>query len=169
MDVAFRGTVSSRYDRPRRNNVDIRWFRSATCRTEITRNSGRSDALRATVFVSRFLEEFKKVNNQDYQHVSAADLVVSVSEAVWLSEEQTGNSSEFGLRLRIPTRCDEVIRLRIPDGKATDRRDICTSRSTSYLPVRIGRRSATRPSRGPSTNSSMRQLDLRPALCERRY
>lgn len=79
-----------------------------------------SDASAVGHDLSKFLEELKKVKNRDDQHISAADLVVSASEAVWLSEEQTGNPSELGLLLRIPMRTNEFILQRIPAGKATD-------------------------------------------------
>jgi len=70
--------------------------------------------------LAKFMEELKKVKNRDDQHVSADDLVVSASEALWLSEEQTGNPSELGLLLRIPMRTNEFVLQRIPAGKATD-------------------------------------------------
>lgn len=70
--------------------------------------------------LGKFMEELKKVKNRDDQHVSADDLVVSASEALWLSEEQTGNPSELGLLLRIPMRTNEFVLQRIPAGKATD-------------------------------------------------
>ncbi len=67
-----------------------------------------------------FLEELKKVKGRDNQQISADNLVTSASDAVWLSEEQTGNPSELGLLLRIPMRTNEFVLQRIPAGKATD-------------------------------------------------
>jgi len=70
--------------------------------------------------LAKFLEELKKVKNRDDQRISADNLVVPASEALWLSEEQTGNPSALGLLLRIPMRTNEFILQRIPAGKATD-------------------------------------------------
>lgn len=70
--------------------------------------------------LAKFLEELKKVKNRDDQQISPDKLVVSASEALWLSEDQTGNPSELGLLLRIPMRTNEFILQRIPAGKATD-------------------------------------------------
>lgn len=67
-----------------------------------------------------FLAETKRIKNRDDQHVSPDDLVVSASEAHWLTEEQTGNPSDIGLLLRIPNRTSEFFLQRIPAGLATD-------------------------------------------------
>lgn len=70
--------------------------------------------------LAKFLEELEKVKHRDDQHISAEHLVTSASEALWLSEEQTGNPSELGLLLSIPMKTNEFVLQRIPPGKATD-------------------------------------------------
>lgn len=70
--------------------------------------------------VTRFLAELKRVNDRDNQQVRTEHLVVSSSDAYWLTEEETGNPSELGLLLHIPTRTTEFVLQRIPAGTATD-------------------------------------------------
>lgn len=80
----------------------------------------KDNANAAAKDLAKFMEELKTVKNRDDQDISAGDLVVSASEALWLSEEQTGNPSELGLLLRIPMRTNEFVLQRIPAGTATD-------------------------------------------------
>lgn len=80
----------------------------------------QNESASTTDGVGEFLAALKRLKSRDDQHISADDLVVSTSEAVWLTEEQTGNPSEIGLLLRIPMRTNEFFLQRIPAGTATD-------------------------------------------------
>ncbi|WP_205419956.1 cupin domain-containing protein [Aeribacillus pallidus] len=67
-----------------------------------------------------FMEKLKKLKQRDNQNVSSDCLVVHSNDAIWLDSSITGNPSEIGVLVDIPTKTMEFYLQRIPARSSTD-------------------------------------------------
>ncbi|MBE3555051.1 MAG: cupin domain-containing protein [Thermicanus sp.] len=66
------------------------------------------------------MTQLERLKHRDEQHLSPEGLVVHSEDAVWLDSGTTGNPSEIGVLVDIPTRSMEFYLQRIPPHGSTD-------------------------------------------------
>lgn len=70
--------------------------------------------------LEKFLQNLRMLKHRDDQSRLPDRLVVNAEDAIWLDSGVTGNPSEIGVLVDIPTRSMEFYLQRIPPGEATD-------------------------------------------------
>jgi quercetin dioxygenase-like cupin family protein len=67
-----------------------------------------------------YMKNLKKLKNRDDQNITEEHLVVHSKDAIWLDSKTTGNPTEIGLLLDIPTKSMEFYLQKIPKGGSSD-------------------------------------------------
>lgn len=78
------------------------------------------DAMTTKGKLASFMDNLKKLKQRDQQNLSSENLVVHSEDAIWLDSKVTGNPSEIGILVDIPTRSMEFYLQKIPPNSGTD-------------------------------------------------
>lgn len=70
--------------------------------------------------LQEFMDKLKKLKQRDNQNVSSDNLVVHSEDAIWLDSQATGNPSEIGILIDIPSKSMEFYLQKIPVHGSTD-------------------------------------------------
>ncbi len=70
--------------------------------------------------LNSFMANLKKLKQRDNQQISSEGLVVHSKDAIWLDSQATGNPSEIGILVDIPTKSLEFFLQKIPANSSSD-------------------------------------------------